>query len=64
MQDVFLGAPSQDQARQTDCLTNALKKLVLELFLAVLFLKKRMMRVTSTEKQLKVLKVRHMFVYC
>lgn len=35
---------------------------VLEVFLAA-FLKKRRMIVTSTEKQLKVLKVRHMFVY-
>ena len=41
LQDVFLGAPSQDRARQTDCLTYALKKLVLEILLAA-FLKKRM----------------------
>ena len=41
LEDVFLGAPSQDRARQTDCLTFALKKLVLEVLRAA-FLKKRM----------------------
>ena len=28
LEEAFLGAPSQDRARQTDCLTYALKKLV------------------------------------
>ena len=41
LEDVFLGAPSQDRARQTNCLTFARKKLVLEVLLAA-FLKKRM----------------------
>ena len=47
--DVFLGAPSQDWARQTDRLTYALKKLVMEVLLAA-FLKKRMKTLTTTEK--------------
>ena len=58
----FWARPLKTKRAKPDGLTNALKKFVLELFLAA-FLKKRMMRVTSTEKQLKVLKVRHMFVY-
>ena len=41
LEDVFLGAPSQDRARQTNCLTFARKKLVLEVLPAA-FLKKRM----------------------
>lgn len=36
-----MGAPSQDRVPQADCLTYALKKLVLEILLAA-FLKKRM----------------------
>ena len=48
-EDVFLGAPSQDRARQTDCLTYALKKLALEVVLAA-FLKKRMKTLITAEK--------------
>ena len=36
-----MGTPSQDRVPQADCLTYALKKLVLEILLAA-FLKKRM----------------------
>lgn len=57
----LFNAPSQQLAWQTDCLTYVLKKLVLEVFL-VAFQRKRMMTVISTEKQLKVLKVRRIFV--
>ena len=46
-----LDAPSQDEARQTDCLTYALKKLVLDVLLAA-FLKKRIVTLVSTEKRL------------
>ena len=59
-EDVFLGAPSQDRARETDRLTYALKKLVLEVLLAA-FLKKRMATLVKTEKRLQVLKVTQIF---
>ena len=60
LEDVVLGAPSQDRARQTDPLTRALKKLVLEVLLAA-FLKKRMATLVTTEKRLQVLKVTHTY---
>ena len=41
LEDIFLGAPSEDPARQTEFLTFALKKLGLEVLQAA-FLKKRM----------------------
>ena len=62
LEDVFLGAPSQDRARQTDCLTYALKKLVLDVLLAA-FLKKRIATLGTTEKRLQVLKVTHCFFF-
>ena len=55
-EDVFMGAPSRDLARQTDCLTCALKKLVLEVpmtaFLKKRMLKNRMVTLITTEKRL------------
>ena len=57
-----LGAPSQDGARQTDYLTYALKKLVLDVLLAA-FLKKRIATLGTTEKRLQVLKVTHYFFF-
>ena len=61
-EDVFLGAPSQDGALQTGCLTYALKKLVLDVLLAA-FLKKRIATLVTTEKRLEVLKVTHCFFF-
>ena len=55
-----LGAPSQDGACQTDCLTYALKKFVLNVLLAA-FLKKRIASLVTTEKRLQVLKVTQPF---
>ena len=57
-----MGAPSQDWARQTDCLAYALKKFVLDVLLAA-FLKKRIARLVTTEKRLQVLKVTHCFFF-
>ena len=57
-----LGAPSPDEARQTDCLTCALKKLVLDVLLAA-FLKKRIATLVTAEKRLQVLKVTHCFYF-
>ena len=54
LEDIFLGAPSQDRACQTDCFTYAHKKLVLEVLLAA-FLKKRITTLTLTEKRLEAL---------
>ena len=55
LEDVFMGAPSRDLARQTDCLTCALKKLVLEVpmtaFLKKRMLKNRMVTLITTEKR-------------
>ena len=47
LEDVVLGAPSEDGARQTDYFTYALWKFVLEVLLAA-FLKKRMATPIST----------------
>ena len=58
----FLGAPSQDRARQNDCLMYALKKLVLEVLLPA-FLKKRMAKLVTIEKPLQVLKVTKIYFF-
>ena len=66
LEHVFMGVPSQDLARQTDCLTCALKKLVLEVpmtaFLKKRMLKNRMVTLITTEKRLYVLKATQIFV--
>lgn len=51
LKDVFLAAPCQDRELQTDWLTYALKKFVLEVPLAA-FLKKRMAALITTEKRM------------
>ena len=61
LKDVFLGAPSKDRARQTDFLTYALTKLVLDA-LMVAFLKKRKTTLIATEKRLQVQKVSEILV--
>ena len=62
-----MGTPYRDLARQTDCLTCALKKLLLEVPMTATFLKKRMLKnhmatLITTEKRLYVLKATQIFV--
>ena len=63
LEDVFLGAPSEDRPQQTDFMCRMLSRSSFGSFFLTTFLKKRIWTLITTGKQLKVLKVRQVAVY-
>ena len=63
LEDVFLGAPSEDRQHQTECMWRILSRSSCGSFFPPTFLKKRISTLITAGKQLKVLKVRQISVY-